>query len=100
MFLKQLNKDKVRRKLNTIFEIKLLVLKHIMCSSNTCHLPLKVVVGVLSLIFKANKDCFFNRSNNICILTGRQSGVYKILKISRIEIRDSKHDTYGLRKSS
>ena len=100
MFRRQLDKDKIRRTLSNNLELKLIALNNLICPLNNYRLPFKTLISILVIIYKLNKDCFFSRSNNICILTGRQSGVYKILKISRIEIRDSKHDSYGLRKSS
>jgi len=99
MFLKQLNKDKIRRILSKSVEIKIVVLKTLITHLKGMKSGLKAS-QILKNFGKINRNCFFSRTNNICTLTGRQSGVYKILKISRIEIRDSKHDIYGLRKSS
>ena len=100
MFLKQLDKDKIRRSLSSGLELKLIVLSNLMRPLNNCRLPLETIMAILVMVSELNKNCFFTRSNNICIMTGRQSGVYKILKISRIEIRDSKYNSYGLRKSA
>jgi len=99
MFLKHLDKDKIRRILSHTFEIKLLAAKQIIAYQKK-SIPKSLLQKIMRILYKINKNCFFIRVNNICILSGRQSGVYRILKISRIEIRDSKHDTYGLRKSS
>jgi ribosomal protein S14 len=100
MFLKQLDKDKVRRILSNNLELKLIALNNLRQPLNDDRLPFKVMLSILFMFYKLSRDCFSNRSNNICIMTGRQSGVYKVLKISRIEIRDSKYNLYGLRKSS
>ena len=60
-----------------------------------------LILFILTTLIKWNKKNFyFSKVNNLCILTGRQSGVYKVCKISRIELRNSKHDIYGFRKSS
>ena len=100
MFLKKLDKDKIRRTLSNDLELKLIVLNNLLCPLNGCRLTFKAVLRVADMFSRVDKDCFFSRSNNICSITGRQSGVYRVLKISRIEIRDSKYDFYGLRKSS
>jgi ribosomal protein S14 len=100
MFLKHLDKDKIRRIMSYTFEIKLLAVKQLTRQQKNNIITRSIVQKTLQILYKLNNNCFFIRVNNICILSGRQSGVYKILKISRIEIRDSKHDTYGLRKSS
>jgi ribosomal protein S14 len=97
MFLKHLNKDKIRRFLTQQFEIKLQVFKALFAynlnfSSTTSY--------ILNKLYLLNKNCFFSRVNNLCILTGRQSGVYRAIKLSRIKLRDSKYNIYGLRKSS
>ena len=93
MFLSHLNKDKIRRKLTLIFELKIKILKTLLVYNNKVFKPYKN-------IFFLSKNCFFTRVNNLCLITGRQSGVYKFLKLSRIAIRDSFYDIYGLRKSS
>ena len=49
-----------------------------------------------------NKNCFASKVNNICIFTGRHSSVYRLFRVSRIELRRSsyRNDIFGLRKSS
>lgn len=96
MYLKKINKDKIRRDLSSLFEIRLKALKYLIKYLNI-HSDILLLYSIYNSI---NKDFFFTRVNNLCILTGRQSGVYKVCKISRIELRNSEHDIYGLRKSS
>lgn len=93
MFLSSLNKDKIRRKLSLFFELKIKVLKSLLVYNNK-------ILNIFKYIHFLSRNCFFNRVNNICLITGRQSGVYKFLKLSRITLRDSAYDIYGLRKSS
>ena len=96
MFLKKLNKDKIKRFLNNKYEIKLKVLKSLLYYSNNSNF----FEYVHNFFFKFSRNSFFNRVNNVCVLTGRQSGVYRIFRLSRIQIRDSKNSLFGLRKSS
>ena len=97
MNIKKLNKDKIRRILSYKLEIKLVALSSILKYFNM-ESPIKQ--KVYKILYFIDKNFFFSKVNNLCILTGRQSGVYKICKISRIALRDSKHDIFGLRKSS
>ena len=99
MFKKKLNKDKIKRLLNISFEIKLQVFKNLLKYYNIL-IESDLINFILNKISFLNRNLFFNRSNNLCILSGRQNGVYKFFKISRIQLRDSKHNIYGLRKSS
>ena len=57
---------------------------------------------LLRNLFFYNKNCFFNKINNICVFTGRHRGVYRIFRISRIELRRSAafNEIFGLKKSS
>lgn len=96
MHLKKINKDKIRRSLSSYIEVKLVVLKYL----NKFFKNLNLLAYSYSMLHYLNKNFYFSKVNNLCILTGRQSGVYKVCKISRIELRNSKHDIYGFRKSS
>ena len=96
MFLKKINKDKIRRYLNNNIEIKLIALKYVIKYFKREYL----IFHFSNLFGFLDKNFFFSKANNLCILTGRQSGVYKVCKISRIELRNSKYDIYGFKKSS
>jgi ribosomal protein S14 len=100
MFIKHINKDKVRRNVSNSFEVKLLAIKSIRFYLCNMGFGSSIYRTILNIIYKLNRSCFFSRVNNLCVLTGRQNGVYKLVRISRIELRDSKHNIYGLRKSS
>jgi ribosomal protein S14 len=96
MHLKKINKDKIRRFLSKHIEVKLIALNYLI----KCFKNLNVFSYIYLIINLLDKNFFFSKVNNLCILTGRQSGVYKVCRISRIELRNSKHDLYGFRKSS
>jgi ribosomal protein S14 len=97
MLKKRLNRDKVRRFLSRKHELKFKVLKSILYFNLN---QLKLIGYIYNVLASYNTDSFFSRVNNICIVTGRQSGVYKHFKLSRIQLRDSKYKLFGLRKSS
>ena len=97
MLKKRLNKNRIRRILNKKLELKLKVLKTVMFF----NLPqFNIIKYIYKIISKINNNYFFTRTNNICITTGRQSGVYKNYRLSRIEVRSSKYNIFGFRKSS
>ena len=100
MFVKKLNKDKVRRIVSRFFEIQVKVFKSLYCYGSLNIFNSSFYNYLIKIFYNMHKCVFFSRVNNLCILTGRQNGVYKFFKISRIELRDSKHDIYGLKKSS
>lgn len=100
MYVKKINKDKIRRILSRFFEIQIKVFKSLYLYSNLNVFNNILYTYLIKIFFSMHKFFFFNSVNNMCILTGRQNGVYKFFKISRIELRDSKHDIYGLKKSS
>ena len=97
MLKKKLNRDNIRRLLSKKHELKFKVLKSILYFNLN---QLKLYGYIYSILSNYNRDSFFCRVNNICITTGRQSGVYKHFKLSRIQLRDSKYKLFGLRKSS
>jgi ribosomal protein S14 len=97
VFLKSLNKDKIKRLLNKYFEIRIRVIKSLL---NYNISSIKVFNYINRMLSFLNKNCFFTKSNNICVSTGRQNGVYKVFKLSRIALRDSAYDIFGLKKSS
>lgn len=100
MYLKKLNKDKIRRVISNFFEIQIKVFKSLCNFSNIYNVNKIFYIGLLENYFKLKRNCYFNRINNLCILTGRQSGIYKYFKISRIQLRSSNHNIFGIRKSS
>jgi ribosomal protein S14 len=99
MYKKKLNKDKIKKKLSSNYEIKIQVLNNVLKYCNTFY-NIATIQYILNKLYYLNTNIFFNKNNNLCILSGRQNGVYRALKISRIQLRDSKHNIYGLRKSS
>ena len=100
MYRKKLNKDKIKRGLNLNYEVRVQALKNILkyCSGANIETPIVKYINIK--FYFLNRDVFFSRSNNLCIVSGRQNGVYRFFKISRIQLRDSKNNIYGLRKSS
>lgn len=96
MYLKKINKDKIRRCLSNSIEVILVALRFLMRVFKSYN----IIQYCYMLITFLDNNFFFSRVNNLCILTGRQSGVYKVCKISRIELRNSQYDIYGFRKSS
>ena len=57
---------------------------------------------LLKQLFFFKSDSFNSKINNICVFTGRHSSVYRLFRVSRIELRRSafKNNIFGLRKSS
>jgi ribosomal protein S14 len=92
--------DKRKRSLFKNFEIKLISIKTLLKFQQINQLDYKN--NLLKQLYLYRKDCFFNRINNICIFTGRHSSVYRLFRVSRIELRRSanRNDIFGLRKSS
>jgi ribosomal protein S14 len=92
--------DKKKRSLFKNFEIKLISIKTLLKYQQINKSDYKN--NLLKELHLYKRDCFFNRIGNMCVFTGRHSSVYRLFRVSRIELRRSanRNDIFGLRKSS
>jgi ribosomal protein S14 len=92
--------DKKKRTLFKNFEVRLIGIKSLLKFRLINNFEYKN--QLLKQLYLYKRDCFFNRINNICIFTGRHSSVYRLFRVSRIELRRSasQNDIFGLKKSS
>jgi small subunit ribosomal protein S14 len=83
-----------------MFELRINSIKCLLKNRNIQDLEFKNSLLKESFFYK--KDCFSSRINNMCVFTGRHHSVYRLFRISRIELRRSasKNDIFGIRKSS
>jgi len=92
--------DKKKRSLFNHFELRIIGLNSLLKSRVWQNFGLKNKLSKQLFFFKGN--CFNSKINNICVFTGRHSSVYRLFRVSRIELRRSanKNNIFGLRKSS
>jgi len=96
MLKKYIHRDNIRRFLYKQYEIRLMALKFLI---NLKAIDL-IQNHLLYIYYSIDNNIFTTRSNNSCIITGRQNGIYRKYKLSRIQLRDSTYRIYGIRKSS
>ena len=97
---KKIYSDKVKRKLFKNLEIKILSVKSLLKARGIKNFEYKNSLEKDILLW--DKNMFSNKINNICLFTGRHSSVYRLFRISRIELRKSSSESniFGLKKSS
>ena len=80
-------------------ELKFIALKTILLSKELEYIKKK---KLYQYVYSCDKNNFFNKVRNVCVLTGRRNGVYRLFRISRIQLRReaSTGGIYGLAKSS
>ena len=98
MYLKKIYNDKYRRKLFIKTELKFIALKGLLLIKNID----KIKELLKKQIFLYDSNSFLTKIRNMCIFTGRCNGVYRLFKISRIQLRReaSENGIYGMQKSS
>jgi ribosomal protein S14 len=96
---KKISNDKFKRQLFKNIEVRIISIKSLL-KSQTKVFEYKHILEKQLLGYDIN--CFSTKVNNICIFTGRHSSVYRLFRLSRIELRRSttKNDIFGLKKSS
>jgi len=98
MYIKALSFNRVKRYFFFNVELRIKVLKYILNSM----INFKYLNYLKKSIFFLKSDFFYTKIKNICILTGRQGGIYRYFRVSRITLRSigGNNLIYGLRKSS
>ena len=81
---KKIKKNIKQRYLFKFFEKKRLIYKII---TKNLYLTKKVRIGAQQKWFFFQKNSSLTRIKNLCILTGRSKSVYRLFKISRIQLR-------------
>lgn len=96
---KKIANDKFKRQLFNNIEVKIISIKSLL-KSQTAVFEYKNILEKQLSDYCSN--CFSTKINNMCIFTGRHSSVYRLFRLSRIELRRSttKNDIFGLKKSS
>jgi len=91
--------DSFKRKLVLKYELKRLILKLIQSNNN---IPFRYRFKVQHRLQKLPRNSNFVRINNRCVFTGRQYGVLRRFKLSRIQIKKYEQKGFlpGLLKSS
>jgi ribosomal protein S14 len=77
-------KDKIKRKYFLKTEIKKIILKSIMRNFGANNI---VRLSAFKKITFFKRKTYISRQNNICLMTGRIGGVYKLYNISRHSIK-------------
>lgn len=93
-------KDKKRRLNFTKIEKRRLIMK---IAKKGCRFLDKPMNDFVKAYFATmNKDFFFTRIVNRCVLTGKSGGVFKFFKLSRMEVKSffGAGKLYGFKKSS
>jgi ribosomal protein S14 len=96
---KKISNDKLKRQSFKNLEVKIISIKSLL-KSKVMFFEYKNILE--KHLFNYDPNCLSTKINNICIFTGRHSGVYRLFRLSRIELRRSttKNDIFGLKKSS
>ena len=89
-------------KMNFFFFIELRLIVFCYTLSFYSKLFLNVKLCLIKSLSKLKYDFFSTRIKNSCVLTGRQGGVYRLFRMSRISLRNAggQNLIFGLRKSS
>lgn len=88
---KKIKKNINQRYLFNHFEKKRLVLKII---SKNLNLNQKIRFQIKEKWFYFNNNSSITRIKNICTLTGRSKSIYRLFKISRIQLRNLASKAY------
>jgi ribosomal protein S14 len=78
-------KDKIKRKKFLKTELKSLILKSIFQNFQSNDI---VRLNAFKKITFLKKKSFLSKQNNVCLLTGRMGGVYKLSDVSRHSIKN------------
>ena len=96
---KKIYNDKYKRNLFKNLEVRFISIKSLL-KSQLISLKYKSILE--RQLYNYDTSSFSTKIKNICIFTGRHRGVYRLFRISRIELRNfsSKLEIFGLKKSS
>jgi small subunit ribosomal protein S14 len=81
---KKIKKNIIQRNLFKTFEKKRLILKILL---NNLKITQNNRMKIQQKYFFFNQNSSLTRIKNICILTGRSKSIYRLFKISRIQLR-------------
>jgi small subunit ribosomal protein S14 len=81
---KKIKKNIIQRKLFNNFEKKRLILKILL---NNVKINQNIRWKIQQKYFFFNQNSSLTRIKNICVLTGRSKSIYRLFKISRIQLR-------------
>jgi len=100
MFSNNLSFDFTKRNFFFFLELRLNVFCYILSFYSKLFSNIKFYL--IKSLSELKYDFFSTRIKNSCVLTGRQGGVYRIFRMSRISLRNAGgHNLiFGLRKSS